>query len=142
MHFDKSYLKSFWSHLMNLTSCYRLHKVYNTIIRRAICLNCFGREMGYNILGREALEKSVVYHLNIIQQFEKIKNNVTGGSSSSNTCYIFGVFAILRYKFTSNENQDGYKDKSNYYNSMFPSGIVHIVLFQTSVSSLGLLGLE
>ena len=66
MHFDKFNLRSFWSHLMNLTSYYRLHKVYNTIIKRAVCLNCYGREMGYNILGREALEKSVVYHLNII----------------------------------------------------------------------------
>ena len=39
MHFDKFNLRSFWSHLINQTSGYRLLKIYNTIIRKAVCLN-------------------------------------------------------------------------------------------------------
>ena len=39
---------------------------------------------------REAQEKSVICHLNIIWQFARIGNNVTDGSSILNTCSSLG----------------------------------------------------
>ena len=104
MHFDKFNLRSFWSHLINQTSGYRLLKIYNTIIRKAVCLNCTAEKWFKIFQGQEAQKRSVICHLNIIWQFAGIGNNVTDGSSILNVCYIFGVFAILRDKFTSNEN--------------------------------------
>ena len=76
--------------------------------------------------GREARGKLVIGYLNIIWQFARTGNNVMDGSSTSNICYVFGVFAILMQKLTSNENKNGQEYKSSYYNVMFPSDLIHI----------------
>ena len=104
MHFNKFNLRSFWSHLINQTSGYRLLKIYNMIISKAVCLNYTAEKWFIIFQGQEAQEKSVICYLNIIWQFARTGNNVTDGLSILNTCYIFRVFAILRYKFTSNKN--------------------------------------